>query len=102
MMRELHHVLRRQGVDGEADPVDGDRAVRHEEGGELRRHGDVDEAGVARLLDTLHLPDSVDVALDEVPAQPVAEPERPLQVDPRPRASRRWWSARGWSGRRRR
>ena len=64
------------GGHGEAHAVDGDRALLHHVAEEVGGDGD---AQVGRGVDDDA--DRVDVALDEVAAEPVAEPHRALEVD---------------------
>ena len=62
--------------DGEADAVDGDRALLDDVAQQLGRHADLQ---VGRRVDDLA--DGVDVALHEVAAEAVLEADRPLEVD---------------------
>ena len=61
---------------GEADAVDRDRALLDQVAVEVDRDAD---AQVGRRIDDLA--DGVDVAQHEVPAEPIAERHRPLEVD---------------------
>ena len=89
------------GVDRQADAVDGDRALA---AAIARRPAAAPEmssssaAPCSRRATTV--PDAVDVAADQVAAQRIAEPQRPLEVDARCRArARRAWSAPASPGR---
>ena len=73
------------GVDGQRNAVERDRALGRDEPGEVGRHPEAEAARVALPLDRDDLGQPVDVPRDDVPAQFVAEPERPLQVDARAR-----------------
>src|SRR5829696_7163704 len=82
--RQLKNPGSGERVHGQADTVDGDRAVGHHQRLQLVGQPQADQQGVvapAHLLDDAH---RVDVALHQVPAQPVAEPHCALEVDPAP------------------
>src|SRR5436190_4913156 len=72
------------GEDGQADAVDGDRALLDQVGGEGARAAEAVEEPVAVAGDPLQASDAVDVALDDVAAHAVAHAERALEVDARP------------------
>ena len=74
---------------GEADPAERDRALVDRVAQQLGGEGDADAAGEAVLLDRDDLADAVDVALDDVAAEPVGGLHRQLQVDRGARPRRR-------------
>src|SRR6185312_13239546 len=69
--------------DGEADAGQRDRALVDHVAGELGREGDAEAAGEAVLAGREDRGDAVDVALDDVAAEPLAGPHRQLEVDAR-------------------
>ncbi len=70
-------------VDGQAHPVERDRALRRDKGHQFRRRLE-DKAHQFRLRPPLDDPrHSVDMAQDEMPAELVAEPERSFEIDRR-------------------
>ena len=71
--------------DGEARPLDGDRALLDGVAEDLRRRVDPDAATVALVLDAADDADAVDVPLDVVAAERLARTERRLDVDARAR-----------------
>ena len=66
--------------DGKRHAVHGDRALLDDVAQQLRGRGHADHAGEAGLASPLHLPHPVHVALDDVAAEPVAGPQRQLEV----------------------
>ena len=68
--------------DREADAVDGDRALLDDVAQHRRRRRDLDQRGtVGERLAPGDGADAVDVALHEMAAEPVGEPQRALEVD---------------------
>jgi hypothetical protein len=82
---DLHRPLAGERVHGEADPGQGDGAVQHRQRGDLARDLHVDQGVVAAVTNVTHGPHAVHVPLHQVPAEPVADLHRPLQVHPTPR-----------------
>ena len=71
------------GLDhGQADAVDGDRALVDEVRREVARHRDRHDVPVLARVAAYDVPDGVDVALDQVPAETGAGRDRALEVDP--------------------
>ena len=68
--------------DGEADTVDGDRALVDEVAGEVGGQGDLDEVPVLAGRAGDDLADAVDVALHDVAAEALVDGDRALEVDP--------------------
>src|SRR6476469_6462656 len=78
--RELHDVGRGQLVHREAHAVDGERSVRDHELRESVRKRECDEARIAARLDLSDGGDAIDVAEDEVPAEPPPGEHRALEI----------------------
>ena len=68
--------------DGEADAVDGDRALVDEVLRELGRQGDLDDLPVLGGLASYDVADAVDVALHDVTAEALLGGDGSLEVDP--------------------
>src|SRR5690349_13059294 len=66
---------------GEADAVDGDRSLGDEEWGPTRVEVEGEEVPLPFRAALAERGGRVDVALDEVAAQAVADPQRPFEVD---------------------
>src|SRR5690606_26015936 len=71
---------RGQRVDRQTNAVERQRPVQDRDLGNDRRQGDVDEDVLAFRSRPHDLADRVDVPLHQMPAQPVAEGQRALQV----------------------
>src|SRR4051794_36428154 len=71
--------------DGQRDPVDGDRALRHDVAQQRRLGVDGHDSREALLADLAHDAEAVDVALHDVAAEAVGGAQRQLEVDPRVR-----------------
>src|SRR5207249_290600 len=72
------------GEDGQAHPVDRDRALLHQVGPRGGRAAEAVGGRVAVRRDRLQAADGVDVSLDDVAAQAIAQLERALEVQPAP------------------
>src|SRR5262249_41411128 len=70
----------------EADAIDGNRSLGNEERGPERVDGEDEEFPFPFGTALAEGGGGVDMSLDEVAAQPVADPERPFEVDPVARA----------------
>ena len=68
--------------DGEADAVDGDRALVDEVAREVGGQGDLDDVPVLAGRSGDDLADTVDVALDDVAAEPLVDGDGAFEVDP--------------------
>src|SRR5450759_1228890 len=68
-------------VYGEADAVNGDRAMKNKCVRKAIRKADVDQQCVVGLGDVLDMRDAVYVTLDDVAAESRAGPHRALEVD---------------------
>ena len=76
--------------DGEADAVDGDRALVDEVAAELRSGSAISTTSQCSLgVRRDDRADAVDVALDDVAAEPLVGGDGALEVDPVARAGRR-------------
>src|ERR1700730_8054197 len=79
--RDAEAVVVRRG-NGEADAVHGDRALVHDVAHNFGRRVETHERrAVGLLLAGAHGAGAVDVTLHEVAAEPVGQPQRPLEVD---------------------
>src|SRR6185369_6493465 len=76
----------RAGAHGQADPVDGDRALVDDEGSEPARDRHAEGPAFAGRVEGGDLPHAVDVAEHEVPADPIADPKGSLEVQEVPLA----------------
>ena len=63
--------------------IKGDRAFGGDHRRKILRHADSDANRIAFRASADHLSDGIDVAGDDMAAELVAEPERPLKVEPR-------------------
>src|SRR5207248_1139717 len=72
-------------VDGEADAVDGDRALLDDVAQHVGSGADREVEGLAARAHFIDAADAVDVAGDQVAAQAIAEAHRALEVDLRAR-----------------
>src|SRR6185436_6321328 len=79
--RQLH-AARLDVVDGETYAVHRYRAVQNEQRLEGRRNREIDNGSVTVALDGSDCADAVDVALDDVSAETIADPHRSFEVDP--------------------
>ena len=70
--------------DGEAHAIHGDRAERDRDLRDRGRNREVHHDGILPPRHRPHRPQAIHVALHDVSAEPVADPERALQVDPVP------------------
>src|SRR5439155_23492387 len=73
------------GVDGQADAVDGDRAFGRDEAQQCRGRLDLEQPASAGGADSLcpdDAADVVDMAAEKMPSQPVGEPQRQLEIHP--------------------
>ena len=77
---DFQNARSRQCVDGQADPVHRDRAVRNEELIQLRRYVDPDEQGRPVSLYKAHTTVRVHVTLHDVATEPVGDLHVTLQV----------------------
>src|SRR5690606_35875730 len=78
---DARHVGSRERLDREAHAIDTDRAVQYRDLGDGLRQADVQEDVLALRINGEDGAEPVDVALDEVAAETVAERQRPLEVD---------------------
>ena len=58
--------------------------VQHEQRFDRARHRDIDQERVTGLLARCHDPDAIDVALNDVPPEPVTRTQRALEVESGP------------------
>src|SRR6267378_2910075 len=79
--RHLHDPGPRNGVHGQTDTVNRDRAVQNRRFGNPGRHSNVDKQGIAVLRDLVDGPDAVHVPLDDMTAHEVSRPQRPFKID---------------------
>src|SRR6266700_3824508 len=78
--RHLHHAAPRQGVHRQTHAIDGDRPVQHRRFHDVARHANVDQQRVPVRCYAFHGSEAVDVPLDKMPTQSIADPERTLQI----------------------
>src|SRR5947208_10512 len=67
-------------VDGETDAIDGNGSVEYKKLRERRWNRDVDKHCITFALDCDHGPHTIDVPLNDVPAQPIAGAQRTLEI----------------------
>src|SRR5882762_8225029 len=79
--RHLHNPGSRNRIHGQTHAVDRDRAVQHRRFHDIARHAHVNQQRVAARGDLVHGSNAVNMALDEMPAQPVACAQGAFQVD---------------------
>src|SRR3954471_20368845 len=92
--RDNHHIelVVAQVSHRQADPVDRDRPFAHDERRQCRRKLDRHPVGIAVSANRSQLPDTIHVALDEVPAEAAVGPHGALEIERLPgleRAQRR-------------
>src|SRR5687767_4677391 len=71
-----------EAVDGKAYPIQGHRSMQNECLGKRIRDSDIHENRILDLLDGRDISDPVDMALDDVAAEPAVHPHGPLHIHP--------------------